>query len=78
MTVVDAYTGREVHVGDRVPSPTSAGELLRCWTLLAVRDRFLTATARVRYDDGREVDVPLTVRFLHPDFICQRVGFFPS
>lgn len=77
--VIDARSGDDVKIGQTVTYPEGAG-----WTLLGVRDQIFSATARVRSWDAsfgmapHEHDQPLAVRFLHPSFFLQRVGFFPS
>lgn len=76
--VIDARSGDDVTIGQTVTYPEGSG-----WTLLSVRDRFFTAVAHVRSwtaekTDTYEQDVPIAVRFLHPAFFLQRVGFFPS
>jgi len=75
MRVIDAFTGREVAVGDTVPSPGHEHD----WQLLAVEDRWLTARAQIReVQSGRTRWSPLIVRFMHPGFPFQRVAFVPS
>ena len=69
-------------IGDTVRYPD--GEFL---TLLDVDEGLLSANAVVvrgvlanggsGVDVGR-VQIPLTVRFMHPGFLFQRVGFIPS
>lgn len=77
MRIIDARSGREVKVGETVAYPD--GEWYR---LLAVRERFLSADALVNAHgpDGklRQQWVALAVRFTHPEFFLQKVGFFPS
>lgn len=76
--VIDARSGANVKIGQVVSYPD--GEW---WELVGVRDRLLTATAIINDHTtggapGRSKSVPLTVRFLHPAFLFERVGFFPS
>jgi len=79
LRVIDARSGDDVTIGQTVVYPEGSG-----WTLLSVNDRFFTATARVRSWDPslgtapHEHDQPLAVRFFHPAFFLQRIGFFPS
>jgi hypothetical protein len=75
MRVIDAFTGREVMIGDTVPSPGGEHD----WELLDVEDRWTTARARIReVESGRTRWSPLVVRFMHPGFLFQRVAFVPS
>lgn len=46
--------------------------------LLEVDDHFLSARVLVGHPDGRQQWVPLIVRFAHPSFFLQRVGFIPT
>jgi hypothetical protein len=72
MRIIDAFTGRDVRLGDVVPGPT--GEP---WQLVAIDDRSpLKVHIRTRHlASGREQWSPLTMRFLHPSFLFQRIGF---
>ena len=73
MRVIDAFTGRDVKVGNTIPSPDGG-----TWKLLHVEDAGLwMASALIeRNQDVRRV--PLAVRFMHPDFLFQRVAFVNS
>lgn len=77
--VIDARTGDDVKIGETVTYPDGSG-----WTLVGLSDKsFFAATAIVRSIDEpgappRERAQPLQVRFFHPAFFLQRVGFFPS
>jgi hypothetical protein len=81
--IIDSRSGREdLKVGDVVRYPISTGfdgEPLPAewWQLLEVRDRWLWARVRIMTPHG-EQEVPLAVRFMHPAFPFQRIGFFPS
>jgi hypothetical protein len=76
--IVDARSGHEVAIGETVRYP---GE--EWWTLLEVQpEGFLSARARILFvePDGHTYTrwVPLTVRFLHPSFLFQKVAFVPT
>ena len=80
MKVIDARSGKELLIGQRVDWGSGEGIML-----LDVSEGFFSAAARVRIttDNGRglvtqEMDSPLVVRYLHPKFLLQRVGFLPS
>lgn len=87
MRVIDTRGGSELAVGATVTYPD--GEAI---TLLEVEPGFLSARARVRmtyrdysnpnYQRGQLVTkdawTPLAVRWTHPGFFLQHVGFLPS
>lgn len=77
MRVIDARSGREVKVGDVVRY--SDGDW---WELLDLETGFTWARAWVRgaieYQTFGPRSLPLTVRFLHPEFPLQRVAFAPT
>ena len=85
MRIIDARTGAEVKVGGTVDYGDGDG-----WTLLKVDEGIFRASALVRrqrpfvvrhrHGETLATDhwVPLTVRYLHPNFMFQKVGFFPS
>jgi hypothetical protein len=88
MLVIDARSGREMHVGDTVRYP--GGESV---TLLEAKPGLLKAMAKLRmvhldYADPeleiapryvtREDWVPLQVRWTHPSYFGKWVGFIPS
>jgi len=81
LRVIDARSGDDVNVGDTVRYPDELHEDGRrhpdWWQLVRVVDYVFWATAVVQTPRGA-VRVPLTVRFTHPRFPLQRVGFFPS
>lgn len=77
MRIIDANTGTEVKVGDSFENVNG------CHQLLSVEERVFTARATFlsqehRLAEPRLVHVPLTVRYLHPGFFLQKVGFIPS
>ncbi len=73
MRVIDAYTGREVRIGDNLRDPQG-----RSWRLMSVEDFGLfDALAHIEIE-GRDQVVRLHVRLLHPRFLFQRVGFVPT
>jgi hypothetical protein len=76
MRIIDAFTGRDVHVGDVVPSPGGEHD----WQLMDIDDiSFFNARIHVReVGSGRTFWMPLAMRLLHPNFLLQRVGFVPS
>lgn len=89
MRVIDARSGSEMKLGDRVDYPH--GEWMR---LVDVNPGLFSATAVVETNvlhpadfhsapsDRRFVrmtqEVPLTVRWFHPKFLFQHVAFIPS
>lgn len=88
MLVIEARTGKAMHVGDTVSYP--GGESI---TLLEAKPGVLTAQARLRMVHldfsepaleiapryvTREVWVPLQVRWTHPNFFMRWVAFVPS
>ena len=89
MKVIDARSGKEMTLGERVEYPN--GEWMR---LVDVESGLFSATAIVEtyamniadillpQDERRYIrmtqQVPLTVRWFHPAFLFQHVGFIPS
>lgn len=82
MKVIDARSGEEMSVGSVVRYPD--GEWLR---LDAVRPGILSGKAIITSCDRnpmtgqlvtRSQEVPLVVRWLHPGFLFQHVGFLPT
>lgn len=82
MKIIDARSGREMKVGDTVRYPD--GEWLR---LEAVDPGLLSGKAIITSCDQnpmtgqmvtRTQEVPLAVRWFHPGFPFQHVGFIPS
>lgn len=74
MRIVDAHTGRDVKVGDRIPDGDGGA-----WELLRVRDvGFFDVRALVRLANGTEQWVKLQVRVLHPSYLLQWVAFVPT
>ena len=76
MKVIDSYTGQEVVPGVPVPAP-GMGTSKR-WELLRVDDKFFSADAIMHTSWSGVQRVPLVVRFMHPQYRFQRVGFIPS
>lgn len=76
MKIVDAHTGRHVQLGDVVPSPGREHD----WRLLDVYDRFFSAEILIEElrPPRRQYWTSLTVRFFHPSFLFQRIGFVNS
>ena len=77
MTIIDAYTGQDVAFGVRVPAPSPPDDP-KWWVLLAIEDKFFSATAVLQTSWMGLQRVPLIVRFTHPGFFLQRIGFIPS
>jgi hypothetical protein len=73
MRIVDAFTGCDVRLGDIVPSEGGKHD----WQLLDVDERSLfdvrVCVQEIR--SGRVHWLSLTMRFLHPSYLFQRVGF---
>lgn len=81
MKVIDARSGKEMKIGDRVSYP--GGESVR---LVDVDPGLFSASAvvetTVQMANGAlrtmVAQVPLTVCWLHPGFLFQHVAFIPS
>ena len=77
MRIIDVNTGNEVKVGGTFYNVNGYHQLL------AVDERLFTASATfVSQQTARHapelVNIPLQVRFTHPNFFLQKVGFIPS
>lgn len=75
MRIIDANTGTEVKVGTEFTNVNGRHQLI------SVREKLLSAEATfVTVDDEgvQLVMVPLQVRYMHPSFFLQKVGFIPS
>ena len=75
MKIIDANSGREVKVGAEFENINGRHQLL------AVQERLLSAEATFVTVDEEGVQlvmVPLQVRWTHPSFFLQKVGFIPS
>jgi len=69
MKLINTREGGEVRIGDVVDG----------FRLVKVKSGLLSALVLMeRVETGAQYWVPITVRFLHPDFMFQRVGFLPS
>ena len=73
MKVVNSYSGEEVHVGDMFHVP-GLGDA----KLLRVETGLFGARIKYRRPDGTTDWSPLVLRYTHPSFLLQRVGFIPS
>lgn len=71
MRLIDANTGHEPKVGQ--PFQNVAGTV----TVLSVKEGWASASALLDVN-GRQYWTTLTVRFLHPGFPFQKVGFINS
>ena len=75
MRIIDANTGTEVHLG------TTFENIDGIHTLMQVKEGLFSARALFRSSvQGARRDhwVPLVVRYMHPGFMFQKVGFIPS
>ena len=72
MRIIDANTGHEVRIG--VPFSNIYGRV----TIQAINEGWLTAQALMSIDGEKPAWTPLTVRYLHPRFMFQKVGFINS
>lgn len=71
MRIIDANTGTDVKRGQTFTN------IVGTMTLLDVDEGFFKA--RALFDlDGKQLWVPLQVRFTHPGFFFQKIGFIPS
>ena len=70
MKIVDAHMGNVVRIGDNVP-----GTNLR---IVRVEEKILSANMTVVDPSGGVSTFPLTIRYTHPSFFLQKVGFIPS
>jgi hypothetical protein len=77
MRVIDAFTGRDVRIGDVVPSASSMSPG-KTWKLVDVRDAFFRAYALLEYEGCEPRWTELHVRFTHPKYPWQRVAFVPT
>lgn len=68
MRVIDAQSGVEVRVG----------QVLRGQKLVSVDGGLFSARAYFESAPGDLRRVDLQVRYLHPSFFLQRIGFIPS
>jgi hypothetical protein len=73
MRVIDARSGREVSINERVTYPDGEWWHLRD----AFPEGFFTAVAYVETPRGF-ARVRMPIRYTHPSFFLQRVAFFPS
>ena len=71
MKVIDANTGTVAQVGE--PFENINGRL----TLLKLDEGWFSAKALFDVN-GQRAWVPLVVRYTHPGFFLQKVGFIPS
>jgi len=71
MKIIDANTGHHVKIGE--PFDNVDGTV----TILQVQEGWASARALFNVD-GRKHWAPLTVRFMHPGFLFQKVGFVNS
>ncbi len=71
MKIIDANTGIEVKIG--VPFDNVDGRLM----LIEVDESLFSARALFTVNDTYTW-VPLVVRYTHPGFFLQKVGFIPS
>lgn len=74
MKIIDARSGLEdIKIGQRINYP--GGEW---WKLVSVQTRSpWRVDVFVETNEGPKI-VALHVRFMHPAFLFQRVGFYPS
>jgi hypothetical protein len=71
MRIIDANTGTDVQLG--VPFENIDGRI----TLLKLDEGLFNAKGLFDVN-GTKAWVPLQVRFTHPGFFLQKVGFIPS
>jgi hypothetical protein len=73
MKVINSYSGREVHVGDMFHIP-GLGDC----KLLKVRSGPFSSRFKYQTPKGVHIWGPLVIRYTHPSYMFQRVGFIPS
>jgi len=73
MRIINVITGEDISIGDRFYG-AGDDEL----QLVEVEDRFLTGRVKMRTKKGVTFWGPLIIRFTHPLFFMQRVGFIPT
>lgn len=84
MIVVDARSGKRVAIGQTIKYPWSPQHQPRGpeWIrLLHVTPGIFKATAIIQRGNGvraEEIEVPLVVRWMHPSYFLQHVGFLPT
>ena len=71
MLIVDANTGHKPKIGETFRNVV--GRV----TVLEVEEKFLSARALIDVN-GQRSWTPLTVRYTHPGFMFQKVGFINS
>lgn len=75
MRVVDAMTGRTLREGDVIPGGDGRGYRFAG----VVEEHIFSAKALfVNLARQREEVVPLVVRYMHPSFRFQKIGFVPT
>lgn len=72
MRLVDANTGQDMRVGQPVDN------VMGTVVVTAIHGGLFTAVVAYRVDWGEPQMTIVPVRYLHPDFLFQRVAFFPS
>lgn len=72
MRTIDARTGRDVREGDTLGHDDAA------YRVLTITPGVFQAFMLVERSDGSRQVVPLVVRWMHPSFFGQHVGFVPS
>ncbi len=86
MKIIDVSSGQELHEGDLIPySPekriikVQEGLLDASAVMEYVTDgSYPTYPGNMPYHKGERYTQPLIVRFTHPSFFGQKVGFYPS
>ena len=72
MRIIDANTGHEVRVGR--PFDNVDGLVI----VHAVNEGWFSAQALISLNDSKPSWHPLTVRYTHPGFMFQKIGFINS
>lgn len=73
MRIINAHLGEEVQIGDLFSIPGLGNA-----RLLKVQEGPFSATITYEMPDGSTRRGPLTVRYTHPGFLLQKVGFIPT
>ncbi len=75
MRVIDARTGKDVHIGETIVYDAEEPNWYR---ILEVKDRLMSVSALMEGNEIPRQWLPLQIRYTHPGFLFQRVAFVPT